>query len=440
MDDTPRTALVLALRNVVEHNPAVVYKTVFLGETVDLVERRPGWRCETIDFDIDDVSLTALTARLLARPEAILLWAEAHHARLAIQIGDLVRKISPDSPILVFGRGATFLPQLFGAAPFHAAHAYGDREATVTAFLDNIEAPAGPVIGTVAIDGNGAVSRTPGRWLTPEAWPLPALDRLPLDRYRAFTERVHGPEYSKRISVTVSKGCGLGCAYCGATEQEGRTDRRRDLEVLFNWFERAEVARRDSLIHLYASDLFADPAWIAAFSETYRARSSGFGWRGVTTTRTLQDEATVRAAGLNGCRELAVGIEHVSADRHSSVKSTLAEIERAAALTRRYGITLKGLVMIGYPGQKERDIEYLEDLADDWRITLRYTGYTPLHRLRGLSRETLLGMNLEQYDRRTFFDPEATTINPAFFFGRLTTDGGYHRPPPRDAAGEAVAA
>lgn len=423
-----RTALLFALRNAVEHNPAVVYKTVFLGETIDLVQQRPGWSCQSIDFDIDDVSLTSIGAQLLGKPDAVLIWAEVHHTRLALQIGELVRTISPTTKILVFGRGATFIPQLFGAAPFHAAHAYGDREVTIASFLDHVEDPTLPIVGAVVVGEDGNAVRTPGRWLEPALWPLPALERLPLDRYRTFTERVHGSAYSKRLSVTVSKGCDMGCAYCGATEQEGKVDRRRDVGALFDWFERVDVASHDSLVHLYASDLFADASWIAGFSAEYRKRGARFGWRGVTTTRTLQDEEVVRASAESGCRELAIGIEHVSVDRMTSVKSTIAEIDRAATLSRRYGITLKGLVMIGYPGQKERDIEHVERLADGWGIVLRYTGYTPLHRLRGKSREELLAMNLEKFDRRTYYDASVTEISPAFLFKRLTTNGGYYKP------------
>jgi radical SAM superfamily enzyme YgiQ (UPF0313 family) len=423
-----RSALLFALRNAVEHNPAIVYKAVFLGETIDLIQRVPGWRCNTIDFDIDDISLTTIAAKLLEKPDAVLIWAEVHHAQLAIQIGQLVRVISPATRILVYGRGPTFIPQLYGAAPFHVAHAYGDREATIASFLAHVEDASLPVVGGLAASPEGVIVRAPGQWLSADAWPWPALDRLPLNQYDAFTERVHGHDYSKRVSVTVSKGCGLGCAYCGATEQEGRLDRRRDIGALFDWFERSDLANRNSLIHLYASDLFADASWVTAFCEEHNRRGAAIRWRGVTTTRTLQNEEIVRMSAQSGCRELAIGIEHVSAERMTSVKSTVAEIDRAAALSARHGITLKGLVMIGYPGQTEQDIELLETLANGWGIVLRYTGYTPLHNLRKRSREELLAMNLEKFDRRTYYDAAATAISPDFFFERITRNGGYFKP------------
>jgi radical SAM superfamily enzyme YgiQ (UPF0313 family) len=435
-----RSALIFALRNAVEHNPAVVYKAVFLGETIDLVQRRPGWSCRALDFDVDDVSLTAIASLLLEKPNAVLIWAEVHHARLAIQIGQLVRTISPDTRILVFGRGPTFIPQLYGAAPFHVAHAYGDREATIDSFLTHVEDASSPVVGGLVAGPDGVIARTPGRWLPPDTWPWPALDQLPLDRYGAFTERVHGEGYSKRLSVTVAKGCTLGCAYCGATEEEGKTDRRRDVGALFDWFERSGVATRDSLVHLYAPDLFADASWVRTFCAEHHRRNAGIRWRGVTTTRTLQNEEVVEIAAQSGCRELAIGIEHVSEQRMTSVKSTLAELDRAATLAARYGIVLKGLVMIGYPGQSEQDIEFLERLANGWGIVLRYTGYTPLHHLRRRSREELLDMNLEKFDRRTYYDESATTISPSFFFERLTKNGGYFRPSKSFADPSAIAA
>jgi radical SAM superfamily enzyme YgiQ (UPF0313 family) len=435
-----RTALIFALRNAVEHNPAVVYKAIFLGETIDMIQRRAGWRCRALDFDVDDVSLTSIASKLLEKPDAVLIWAEVHHARLAIQIGQLVQTISPATRILVYGRGPTFIPQLYGAAPFHVAHAYGDREATIDSFLGHVEGASSPIVGGLVADPVGSIVRTPGRWLPPEAWPWPALDQLPLDHYGAFTERVHGQVYSKRLSVTVAKGCTLGCAYCGATEEEGKIDRRRDVGALFDWFERSDLASRDSLVHLYAPDLFADASWIRAFCAEHQRRDAGIRWRGVTTTRTLQNEEVIQISAQSGCRELAIGIEHVSEQRMTSVKSTLAEIDRAAALAVRHGIALKGLVMIGYPGQTEQDIEFLEKLANGWGMVLRYTGYTPLHQLRSRSREQLLEMNLEKFDRRTYYDASATTISPSFFFERLTNSGGYFRPAGSVADPSAIAA
>jgi len=423
-----RKVVLFALRNALEHNPATVYRTIFVGETAAVIEAFPGWECETVDIDIDDVSLTKVIALLGCEPAAVFLWADVHHARLARQIGELAKKVSPASRIFAFGRATSFIPQYFERHPFDVVHISGDREATIASLIANLEDPATPISGAAIRDGaSDSYRRSAPLRLAPAAWPLPALGRMPIEEYGRFADTHHAPGYARRIAVTAAKGCAWDCAYCSATHEEGGRDRRRGVDVLFDWFARSRIEGYNCLVHLYAPDLFVDQEWIRRFAQEYLARASAFSWRGVTTTRTLQDPATVQEAGAAGCREVAVGIEHASRRSGNSVKSSIREIEVASRLTREAGIALKGLVMLGYPGQTEDDVLFAEEIADACGIRLRYTGYTPLHRLRKLDVHTLDSIVIESFDRRTFRD-ERSTLSPAFFYQRIVANGGYHHP------------
>lgn len=427
-----------ALRNALEHNPATVYRTVFVGETLDLVARRPGWACRSVDVDVDDVSLTKMISVLSGQPDVVILWADVHHSRLARQVAEMARKVAPASCIFVFGRATSFIPQYFERYPFDVVHVAGDREATIASLLAHVEDPHVEISGaSVRQARDGSYRRTAPRRLPPGEWPFPALASMPMAEYGRFSESHHAPGYSRRIAVTAAKGCAWNCAYCSATHDEGHADRRRDIGVLFDWFSRAGIESYDSLVHLYAPDLFAQEDWIRDFAREYRARRAAFGWRGVTTTRTLQSREVVEAAGAGGCRELAVGIEHASRRRETSVKSSIDEIETAARLTLDSGIVLKGLVMLGYPGQTEDDVLFVEEIADACGLALRFTGYTPLHRLRQADVATLDAIILESYDRRTFRD-ENSVLSPSFFYHRIVENGGYHLPAPKEQPVEAL--
>jgi len=418
----------VALRNALEHNPAVVYKGVFIGETIDVIERHD-WMCDVLDFDVDGVSLTKIIEILSGYPDLMLLWAEVHHAQLAKQVALLCREVSPDTRIFVFGRGSTFIPRFYSAHPFDYAHVSGDREAAISSVLTHLDGQRQRLAGVRASEVHDPALSGPGEWMEAAKWPYPRLSRLPLEKYSAFTELVHGTNYSKRIAVTVSKGCSWGCAYCGATEQEGASDRRRDVSSILDWIQSTELSCCESLVHLYASDLFADPIWIGQFCDMYRDREMSFGWRGVTTTKTLQDEQLILKAGHSGCKELAIGIEHISRQRNVSVKSSTDEIRSAVVACARAGISLKGLVMLGYPGQTEDDVLYIEELAAGWGMTIRYTGYTPLHRLRSKSNADLSLVELNRFDRRTYFDSEKSSMRSSFFYEKISKNGGYFYPP-----------
>lgn len=424
-----RNAVLFALRNNLEHNPAVVYKCIFAGETISLIEKRPHWSCQLIDFDIDDISLTSIISSLSKIPDAILIWSEVHHAKLALQIANLSKQISPNTKVLVFGRATSFIPQYFERHPFDVVHVTGDREATILSFLDVIDGKNQRVAGaSMKIGTDDIFIRNSAAYLPTDEWPLPNLAKLPIDKYKKFTELSHGKNYTKRVSVTVSKGCGWNCAYCGASQEEGRIDRRRDIPSLLRWAEESRLIEHGCVLHLYASDLFFDADWILRFTDHYEAVGASFLWRGVTTTRTLQDSRVIKAAAKHGCSELAVGIEHINSKKHTSVKSSIEEIRNAAHLTSRFGISLKGLVMLGYPGQREEDILYIENLADECDISIRYTGYTPLHKLKRQNIHELDSLNLEIYDRRTYFNQDESYLSPSFFYKRISQNGGYYIP------------
>ena len=268
-------------------------------------------------------------------------------------------------------------------------------------------------------------SRTSGRTLQPAAWPYPSLSVLPIEEYKNYATAVHGPRYSHRISVTVAKGCTWGCAYCGATEEEGKLDRRRDISEIFDWLARESIDKYECYLHLYAPDLFYDKKWMADFCAEYVKRKSTFSWRGVTTTKTLQDLELVKACGDAGCRELAIGIEHINHKKLRPLKSTLDEIEVASKNCLAAGIKLKGLVMLGYPEQVEEDVEFIGNYLTSLGVTVRFTGYTPLQGLKFMSASDLDSIQLDQYDRRTFYDPVRSKLSADYFFSTISQDDGY---------------
>lgn len=421
-------ALLFALRNTFEHNPAVVYKAVYMGETASIIEKA-GWQVKCFDVDVDQLSLTTLIEEFSKKPEVIFIWSEVHQARMAKQLALTAKKVHPDIKIFVFGRATVFIPQYFERFPFDAVHVSGDREASIADYLYQIDNQKSVASGVSMRDKYSEVfTRSSGRRLDPDEWPLPVIKRLPVEKYRLFSHRTHGQNYSDRLALTVSKGCELACAYCGATREEGFNDRRRDVGTIIDWAEKSHFDQYGSLLHLFASNLFANHAWIKEFCRQYEFRKQKFKWRGVTTVTSLLDKDIVYSAGANGCVEVAVGVETLFSDRDRTAKSSVSDLNLAVENAKQAGITLKGLVMLGYPGQRDSDITELERLAENWEIELRYTGYTPLHRLGRLTATDLDLLDIESYDRRTYFDCNESKLSRDFFYKKISQNGGYFKP------------
>jgi hypothetical protein len=419
-----RRAVVVAVNNALEHHVTLVYRTIFLGETLGVIERLGNWTATGLDTLIDRLSLTDLIEVFATEPDCLLLCADVHHSPTARYVAETAASISPATKIFVFGRATTFIPQYFARSPVSAVHESGDREVAVREylqFLDGaIEAPSG-----VRIVATGV--KRPGRWSTPDEWAFPKLDALPVEGYRQYVRDVYGDHYSPRISATIGKGCRWACAYCGATTEEGLTDRRRDPGEVVRWAEGVAYLRDGFSFHLYHPNLFADRDWVRRFSKEYEAGSCAFSWRGVTTTVTLQDPDLVGLAGSAGCTELAMGVETIDAARCRSAKSSVNAIRNAARNCADAGIRLKALVMLGYPGQTDSDLAFTKEFLTEQGMSVRFTGYTPLQRLTKMTAEELDGLSLERFDRRTYFDADAT-ISRQQFFGTLVRNGGYEFP------------
>jgi MoaA/NifB/PqqE/SkfB family radical SAM enzyme len=138
----------------------------------------------------------------------------------------------------------------------------------------------------------------------------------------------------------------------------------------------------------------------------------------VTRTNTLTEDV-VRLASEAGLRKLSIGIEHISAQKKRPIKSSLDELEEAAKLCNKYGITLVGLLMLGYPNQTVEDVKYILSILKEFKIhSYRFTGYTPLHKLRNMTVEQLDKVFIEDYDRRTFY-AEDMRITPNQFYDIL---------------------
>lgn len=429
MAGTPPTALLFALRNKLEHNPATVYKAVYIGEVIGAVEST-GWKVECFDVDVGDVSLTTIIGAFTRKPKVIFIWSEVHQARLAMQIARLAKRVDPSIQIFIYGRATVFIPQYFERYPFDAVHVSGDREAAIIDYLYALNERGQASIPGVSLydKGKGEFVRASGRRLSPEEWPFPQLNKLPLTAYRDFSARYHGANYSPRLAITVSKGCELSCAYCGAHREEGNVDRRRSVDSIMEWIDQTESTRDGEIIHLFASNLFEDSHWIKTFCNKYNEKGHRFKWRGVTTIKSILDSELLDVAGANGCAEIAVGVETFSIKRNRTAKSTYDEYETVVRSAKKANVKLKGLVMLGYPGQTEDDIVALEGLARDWQIPLRYTGYTPLNTLTRKPVSKLDAMDIEAYDRRTFFDEQRSHISRIFFYKRITENGGYFLP------------
>lgn len=419
------SALVISVNDLMEHDFTVYNKCIFLGETASLIDRHHGWESTVLDVTYEGLTLSQLIPAFLRQPRLLLFYAETNQSRLVFRLAAIAREVSPRSSILVFGLATTFIPQYFSRQPFDAVHVSGDREAAISSYLRFAEGSIdeAQLEGLLIIcpDGTSKATRR-GRWLSAENWPTPALSKLPLESYRTVQSRHTGVVDSRLgLAITATKGCETRCNFCGCSEEEGVADRTRDPAVILDWYD-ANSPYLSGVFHLYSPNILSSPEWVQRFHGLYTKKNYSFEWQGVSRTNTLAEDVLALAAEA-GLTKLSIGIEHISEAKRRPVKSSLNELELAATLAKKFHIRLVGLLMLGYPGQTVDDVRYilatLRALGID---SYRFTGYTPLHRLRALTVDELDRTFIEDYDRRTFYSSDMK-ITPYEFYNILISNG-----------------
>lgn len=420
-----KKALIISVNDFLEHDFTIYNKCVFLGETASLIDKNENWESTIVDFTYQGFTLADLMPFFLMKPDLILFYTEINQSRLVFRLADLAKKVSPSTKNLVFGRATTFIPHYFSRYPFDAVHISGDREVAINSYRNYIDGtitkPELQGLKILNTDGTTYTAHR-GGWLNQSEWPTPNLSKLPLNSYMEFQrKRKNVVDCKLGLSLTATKGCETKCNFCGCSEEEGIADRTRNPSVIFNWFDENKNYIDDT-IHLYSPNIISSPEWVKEFHAIYKERGDRFKWQGVTRTNTLVED-TVALAVEAGLTKLSIGIEHISVQRKRPIKSSLDELEEAARLANKYNINLVGLLMLGYPNQTVEDIKYILSILKEFKIqNYRFTGYSPLHKLRKLTVEDLDKLFIESYDRRTFYadDMKITTTQ---FYDILTSNG-----------------
>ncbi|KYF93447.1 hypothetical protein BE17_19970 [Sorangium cellulosum] len=402
------------------------------GETFDYVRRRCDVEAGLLDCDLGWVTQRHLIEQLVTRHhDVVVIWsASVADVPASLEVCQLVKELSPETKVMVYGDGPIYAAKLFRHAGFDAIFSGGDPELAISSYLRHVSNPssrggAGRRVANVELLVDGQyVAPGPPEITPPDQWGFPPIDALPIDEYQAYYRNKYSHE--KRLypadvlSVTVSRGCTYRCHYCPTPLREGRNDRRRPVDQLVVWLE--GVAGRFSQVHLSSPIFTGDPLWVHEFCRALLDRGIQLQWR--TTVRVDQlDEPLVKLMAEAGCKTLLFGVETLYSERpEAAEKADVGQLAAASALLRRYGVRGKAFVMLGMPGQLRADILHTIATLRSMDLVVRPSGYTPLHHLHKMTVEELLQADLEQYDKKSFYNPAMGLSKREFFQLLLRND------------------
>jgi len=290
----------------------------------------------------------------------------------AAAVAEQVKRIRPETKVILGGPHPTTLPELALRSPAVDAVAIGEGEDTL---VEVVERDGFAGVAGVWYRENGAVKQNPPRPPLPDLdqLPFPAFDLLDLEPYlRGWFQLDTVRPGLRGTSVLATRGCPFQCAYCQPTLEKlfGRGLRQRSPARVVDELE--ELRDRYGLnAFLFADDTFiADRGWVNSFCRELLARRSSFIW-GCNVRADLAGKellAQMREAGL---RQIRVGIETYSDTIRNEVfrkKVSREQVEEVTRAARSLKLAIQGYFMLGAPGETREDV----------RATVRWARRLPI--------------------------------------------------------------
>ena len=259
----------------------------------------------------------------------------------------------------------------------------GEVELELPAILDSLFARTDlSVYAGVAVAGPGG--RASGRI----AAPFQELDAVPFPDYSDFP----WSSYPNRIvPIITGRGCGWGvCTFCSdVTSTAGRTYRSRSAANVLS--EIAEHHRRYQVERFVFTDLKLNsnvPMWRAIVGNMQQV-VPGSSWIGAVHAGKESDnglaEADLRAAAKGGCVRLTTGLETGSQRLADLMKkgTTLDSISAFLHGAAHAGISTRGTMIIGHPGETADDVEESAVFLARHRSVIERLSLNRLHLITG---------------------------------------------------------
>ena len=410
-------AVIMQVNEALETNIALVYKSVFLGETASVLKGM-GVEVEVCDVTIERYNLNEIIKIFCAHPELVILVTDVQQSRITRRVAEFCKLCFMKSKIMVIGRATFFIPQYFMREPFDAVHINGDREAAIISYVKYLRGEIGKkeISNLFLLENTEKYISPKIEWLDSQFWSTPDLSYLPIDSYQKLNQKQH-PDRKLVLGVTSMKGCNYSCKYCGASLEEGNIIRYGKVNRIVEW---GHSITFDVIVQLWSPNIMSSTEWLKKFIDAYEAKGCSFPWRGVARMASI-DEEKVKTIYQHNCKEIAVGVEMIKEKTHNSLKGSEQQLLQAMELLRNHNINFKCLLMLGYPGYDIEDVIYTIKFMKKYGLNYRITGYTPLQNLVSMSTEELDRVMIENYDRRLYYNN--CNIESELFYKILSSNG-----------------
>jgi radical SAM superfamily enzyme YgiQ (UPF0313 family) len=286
------------------------------------------------------------------KPDVIGISVSSEFYGEAIKLATTIKKIFPESILIIGGYHITTLPQSFNK--IFDFGVLGEGEATFLELIHAIfnkadEGALKKIPGLIFFDNNGSLVKTEPRKLIPE------LDFIPFP-YRGRNKGIY-------TNIITSRGCPFGCTFCSTTLFWKRTIRFHSAEYVMD--EMLSLIKNYKVRHI----TFWDDLFIGDVKRLYRIlaliKQEKKIFKSITFGVSARPNLIVKNPEiLDIFKEMKVlrvslGFESGSENMLKKIKGDNASVEnnyKALSLLKRYPFFVNGGFIIGSPGEEIKDV------------------------------------------------------------------------------------
>ncbi|EDZ63344.1 protein containing radical SAM domain protein/B12 binding domain [Sulfurimonas gotlandica GD1] len=367
-----------------DHVKHVINRSPSLGLLLLAAQaRKDGYSPQIIESDLENLSAQTVADMVLEiNPKFVGITLFTVGVFNASIIATLIKEKNPDITIMVGGPHISSMgyETMKKFNSFDIAALY-EGEMILNKLLSSIENgdPLEDVQGIIYRDTDNSLKTTtpPPSIKELDSLPMPAWDLLP-NFPKGYLPAIFDYPRAPVATYSASRGCPFKCEFCD-TSTFGSKIRYNSPGKVYEIMK--HLSTEYGVKHLqFVDDLFvANNAHVLRLCELLIANKIDMTWSCTARVDTVKPE-TLAMMKKAGCWEISFGLESGSDEMLREMKKSItAEVSaRAVKWTSEAGIRVKGLFMLGYPGETKESVQTTKEFIKGLPLTtMNLSKFTP---------------------------------------------------------------